>query len=197
MRWVGDESLAAYRLTDDIKHVMFYSNHLSSLEEIVDQAENNRHQYGRVVTSSEREELFSGMNFARRKEMKYLEKKYWKDFFSFEFFQDENHDWWELILTDMLIRSVETRDVQMTMGSNEIDRMKSKNSRQARIIMLDQTEEYFDLNKEETGKIFYTRICDFLRLEEKDYFGLMFINHDNIKVNIEGEDKKERDDVVF
>lgn len=97
----------------------------------------------------------------------------------------------------MLIRSVETRDVQITMGSNEIDRMKSKNSRQARIIMLDQTEEYFDLNKEETGKIFYTRICDFLRLEEKDYFGLMFINHDNIKVNIEGEDKKERDDVVF
>ena len=82
----------------------------------------------------------------------------------------------------MLIRSVETRDVQM-MGRIEI---KSKNSRQARIIMLDQTEEYFDLNKEEIGKIFYTRICDFLRLEEKDYFGLMFINHDNIKVNIEG-----------
>lgn len=90
----------------------------------------------------------------------------------------------------MLIRSVVTRDVQ-TMGSIEIDRMKSKNSRQVRIVMLDQTDEYFQLNKEDTGKIFYTRICDFLRLEEKDYFGLMFVNHDQIKVNIDddGEEK--------
>lgn len=87
----------------------------------------------------------------------------------------------------MLIRSVVTRDVQ-TMGSIEIDRMKSKNSRQVRIVMLDQTDEYFQLNKEDTGKIFYTRICDFLRLEEKDYFGLMFVNHDQIKVNIDDDE---------
>ena len=82
----------------------------------------------------------------------------------------------------MLIRSVETRDVQK-MSSVHDERMKSKNSLpQARIRLLDQTEESFDLNKEDTGKIFYTHVCDFLRLEEKDYFALMFVNHENIKV---------------
>ena len=81
----------------------------------------------------------------------------------------------------MLIRSVVTRDVQK-MSSVHDERAKTKAS-QARILLLDQTEEAFDLNKEDTGKIFYTRVCDFLRLEEKDYFGLMFVNHENIKVN--------------
>lgn len=92
-------------------------------------------------------------------------------------------DWCNSILTDMLIRSVDTRDVQK-MSSVDDERMKSKNSQRVRILLLDQTEEDFDLNKDDTGKIFYTRVCDFLRLEEKDYFGLMFINHENIKVSV-------------
>ena len=57
---------------------------------------------------------------------------------------------------------------------------------QARIVMLDYTEEYLDLKKDDTGKILYGRVCDFLRIEEKDYFGLMFINQDKIRVNLEG-----------
>jgi hypothetical protein len=28
----------------------------------------------------------------------------------------------------------------------------------------------------------YTRVCDLMRLEEKDYFGLKFINNENTKV---------------
>ncbi len=56
------------------------------------------------------------------------------------------------------------------------------NKSKARVIMLDDTEEYFDLKKDDTGKMLYTRVCDYMRLEEKDYFGLMFINNENIKV---------------
>jgi hypothetical protein len=55
------------------------------------------------------------------------------------------------------------------------------NKSQARIVMLDHTEEYFDLKKDDTGKMLYTRVCDFMRLEEKDYFGLMFMNNENTK----------------
>ena len=69
------------------------------------------------------------------------------------------------------------------------DNIKSKrkpmiNKSKARIIMLDDSEEYFDLKKDDTGKMLYTRVCDFMRLEEKDYFGLMFMNNENIKVNL-------------
>jgi hypothetical protein len=59
------------------------------------------------------------------------------------------------------------------------------NKSQARIVMLDHTEEYFDLKKDDTGKMLYTRVCDFMRLEEKDYFGLMFMNNENTKVNLD------------
>ena len=30
--------------------------------------------------------------------------------------------------------------------------------------------------------MFYTRICDTLRLEEKDYFGLIYIDYENNRV---------------
>ncbi len=30
----------------------------------------------------------------------------------------------------------------------------------------------------------YTRVCDYIRLEEKDYFGLTFINNEHNKVRI-------------
>ncbi len=68
------------------------------------------------------------------------------------------------------------------------DNIKSKkkqmiNKSKAKIVMLDNTNEYFDLKKDDTGKMLYTRVCDFMRLEEKDYFGLMFMNNENTKVN--------------
>jgi len=30
----------------------------------------------------------------------------------------------------------------------------------------------------------YIRVCDYMRLEEKDYFGLMFVNNENHQVCI-------------
>jgi hypothetical protein len=39
--------------------------------------------------------------------------------------------------------------------------------------------------KDDTGKMLYTRICDSMRLEEKDYFGLMFYDNDKNKVRID------------
>lgn len=68
--------------------------------------------------------------------------------------------------------------------------------------MLDDSEEYVDLGvryrkiiyiksvffliqKDDTGKMFYTRVCELMHLEEKDYFGLTFLNNENTRVSLE------------
>ncbi|CAF1089677.1 unnamed protein product [Rotaria sordida] len=55
------------------------------------------------------------------------------------------------------------------------------------IIMLDDTEQYVDLRKDDTGKILFGRVCELLRLEEKDYFGLTFTNNENTRAWIDND----------
>lgn len=66
-------------------------------------------------------------------------------------------------------RTIDERDVQPNFN------LKSK----ARIVLLDDTEEFVDLGKDDLGKVLYTRVCEMMHLEERDYFGLTFINNEN------------------
>ncbi|CAF3769945.1 unnamed protein product [Rotaria magnacalcarata] len=61
----------------------------------------------------------------------------------------------------------------------------------AKIMMLDDSEEYVELGKEDSGKILYNRVCDLMRLEEKDYFGLTFVDNENHKCWLDN-DKRAR-----
>ncbi|CAF3750248.1 unnamed protein product [Adineta steineri] len=70
---------------------------------------------------------------------------------------------------------------QQSQSNKKIINMQPVQKSKARIILLDDTEEYVALNKEDTGKMLYTRVCDLIRLEEKDYFGLNFIDNENNK----------------
>ncbi len=40
------------------------------------------------------------------------------------------------------------------------------------------------VKKDDTGKMLYTRVCEFMHLEEKDYFGLTFSNNENTRVSL-------------
>ncbi|CAF4344989.1 unnamed protein product [Rotaria sp. Silwood2] len=75
-----------------------------------------------------------------------------------------------------------------TRTSNEQDINRSVNNRsKACIVMLDDTEQYVDLKKEDTGKLFYGRVCELINLEEKDYFGLTFINNENTRAWLDND----------
>ncbi len=41
------------------------------------------------------------------------------------------------------------------------------------------------VKKDDTGKMLYTRVCEFMHLEEKDYFGLTFLNNENTRVSLD------------
>ncbi|CAF0813088.1 unnamed protein product, partial [Didymodactylos carnosus] len=63
------------------------------------------------------------------------------------------------------------------------DKQRSNSSRlRAKVVMLDDTEELIDYDKNDIGKDFYNRVCDVMRLEEKDYFGLMFLDSQNMRL---------------
>ncbi|CAF1349802.1 unnamed protein product [Rotaria sp. Silwood1] len=68
---------------------------------------------------------------------------------------------------------------QQSLSSKRIINTQLINKSKARIIMLDDTEELVDLSKDDTGKVLYNRVCDLMRLEEKDYFGLIYIDNEN------------------
>ncbi|CAF1331484.1 unnamed protein product, partial [Rotaria sordida] len=72
-----------------------------------------------------------------------------------------------------------SKNEQQLLSSKRILNTQFINKSKARIMMLDDTEEYLDLGKDDIGKILYTRVCDLIRLEEKDYFGLTFIDNEN------------------
>ncbi|CAF1149387.1 unnamed protein product [Rotaria sp. Silwood1] len=75
-----------------------------------------------------------------------------------------------------------------TRTTNEQDINRSLNNRsKACIVMLDDTEQYIDLKKDDIGKIFYERVCELINLEEKDYFGLTFINNENTRAWLDND----------
>ena len=39
--------------------------------------------------------------------------------------------------------------------------------------------------KDDSGKMLYTRVCELMQLEERDYFGLTFFNSDNNRVSLQ------------
>ncbi|CAF3111867.1 unnamed protein product [Rotaria socialis] len=66
-----------------------------------------------------------------------------------------------------------------TRTTNERDVNRSSNNESnACIVMLDNSEQFVALKKEDTGKILANRVCDLMNLEERDYFGLKFINNE-------------------
>ncbi|KAJ8405802.1 hypothetical protein AAFF_G00312390 [Aldrovandia affinis] len=54
----------------------------------------------------------------------------------------------------------------------------SKESRlQVRVIFLDDSEHIFQVEPKILGSDFYNRVCGYLKLLEKEYFGLEFRHH--------------------
>ncbi|CAF3828945.1 unnamed protein product [Rotaria magnacalcarata] len=73
-----------------------------------------------------------------------------------------------------------------TTGERDVNRS-SNNGSQALIVMLDGSEQYVALKKEDTGKILANRVCDLMNLEERDYFGLTFINNEKTRTWLDND----------
>ncbi|CAF3219121.1 unnamed protein product [Rotaria sp. Silwood2] len=86
---------------------------------------------------------------------------------------------------------------QQSLSSKRIINTQLINKSKSRIIMLDDTEEYVDLGKDDTGKILYTRVCDLMRLEEKDYFGLTYIDNENNRCWLDNDKRVRSLDPIF
>ncbi|XP_056285140.1 FERM, ARHGEF and pleckstrin domain-containing protein 1 isoform X3 [Pseudoliparis swirei] len=51
-----------------------------------------------------------------------------------------------------------------------------------RVLMLDDTEELFDISQKASGKVLFDLVCSHMNLIEGDYFGLEFQNHQKMMV---------------
>jgi hypothetical protein len=88
-------------------------------------------------------------------------------------------------------RKQEEKERQKSRSRTRIDEQnpnsRSNNRSKARIVLLDDTDEYVDLGKDDTGKMLYLRVCELMHLEEKDYFGLTFLNNENTRAWLDND----------
>ncbi|CAF1539350.1 unnamed protein product [Adineta ricciae] len=100
---------------------------------------------------------------------------------SFQYDDDAQQNLQPVIEYESKKKSKKSKNVQSVSSNKHVVTMQPVSKSKARIIMLDDTEEYVDLNKDDTGKMLFNRVCDNMRLEEKDYFGLTFSDNENNK----------------
>ncbi|CAF0956710.1 unnamed protein product, partial [Didymodactylos carnosus] len=78
-------------------------------------------------------------------------------------------------------------DVRPTVKQSNDKQRYNPSGLKAKVVMLDDSEELIDYDKNDTGKDFYSRVCDIMRLEEKDYFGLTFLDNQNMKLWLDND----------
>ncbi|UJR32117.1 hypothetical protein I4U23_019585 [Adineta vaga] len=92
------------------------------------------------------------------------------------------------------------KDEKKTRKEEEKDRKKSQsrtrstnernvntNKFQIKLIMLNNSEEYIDIGKDDEGKKLFAKVCEMINLEEKDYFGLTFLNNENTRAWLDND----------
>ncbi|CAF1071160.1 unnamed protein product [Adineta ricciae] len=67
------------------------------------------------------------------------------------------------------------------------ERNSNPNRFQTKIIFLDGSEEFVDIGKDDMGKVLFTKACELMHLEEKDYFGLTFLNNEKCRAWLDND----------